>query len=299
MAIIKTANDILTRYQRQGYRVTLRQLYYVFIAQDLFPADWIDTEYNAKQGLQADTKNTVKNYKRLGGIVNDGRLRGLIDWAIIEDRVRIPKPPREYDSLEDLVEAALYSFRLPRWKDQEYYAELWVEKDALSGVLQPLAEEYHVTLMVNRGYSSQSAMYEAGKRFAAKDGEGYITKLFYLGDHDPSGEDMVQDIQGRLRMYGSEVNVKKVALTMPQIDQYSPPPNPVKSTDSRAPKYEEAHGSESWEVDALPPEVLHEVIRAEFDQILDVEKMDAIKEHEEHEKKLLIEAVKHLRKKGK
>jgi hypothetical protein len=280
LAQIEQANSIITRYQAQGLRLTLRQLYYQFVSANLVP-------------------NTERSYKNLGNLISDGRLAGLIDWDAIEDRVRVPKPPREYDSLESLVEAAFYSFRLPRWKGQEYYAELWVEKDALSGVLEPLASEFHVTLMVNRGYSSQSAMHEAGLRFADKDNEGFRTLLFYLGDHDPSGEDMVRDVQDRLRMFGSEVRVKKIALTMNQIEEHNPPPNPAKLTDSRAARYVEEHGNSSWEVDALPPEVLNEVVREAFTEILDEEKMEAVKKTEETEKSLLRKALVNLRKKEK
>ncbi len=277
---IQRANAIIEDYQRQGLRLTLRQLYYQHVTRNYIT-------------------NEEKSYKNLGKLISDGRLAGLIDWDAIEDRVRVPKPPREYQSLESLVEAAFYSFRLPRWKGQEYYAELWVEKDALSGVLEPLASEFHVTLMVNRGYSSQSAMHEAGLRFADKDNDGFRTLLFYLGDHDPSGEDMVRDVQDRLRMFGSEVKVKKIALTMDQIEEHNPPPNPAKMSDSRANAYVEKHGNESWEVDALPPEVLNEVVREAFTEILDEEKMEEVKKTEETEKALLRKALVNLRKKEK
>lgn len=295
--IIDVANDVINDYQEQGFKLTLRQLYYVFISKDLFPASWIDEDYNAKMGLQPDTKNTVKNYKRLGGIISDGRLAGLIDWDAIEDRVRVPKVPTEFDSLEDLIDAAFRAYRLPRWRGQEYYAELWVEKDALSGVLQPLATEFHVTLMVNKGYSSQSAMFEASKRFMANEEAGRKTVLFYLGDHDPSGEDMVKDIAKRLHLFGSEVEVRKLALTMTQVRRYNPPPNPTKSSDSRAKKYCEKHGNHSWEVDALPPEVMHSIIRKEFEDVLDADLMDKVKVEEERDKTLLHTALAKLRKK--
>jgi hypothetical protein len=277
---INQANEIIERYQAQGLRLTLRQLYYQFVSANLVP-------------------NTERSYKNLGNLISDGRLAGLIDWDAIEDRVRVPKPPNEFASLESLVEAAFRSFRLPRWNGQQYYAELWVEKDALSGVLEPLAREFHVTMMVNRGYSSQSAMHEAGLRFAAKDNEGFETLLFYLGDHDPSGEDMVRDVQDRLRMFGSEVLVHKLALTMPQIQQHNPPPQPAKMTDMRAAAYTEKYGNSSWEVDALPPEVLNALIRDSFADILDVDKMEAVKQTEEREKTLLRKALVNLRKQEK
>lgn len=277
---IHAANEIIEAYRAQGLKLTLRQLYYQHVTRNLIT-------------------NEEKSYKNLGKLISDARLAGLIDWDAIEDRVRVPRHPPEYESLEQLMDAALYSFRLPRWKGQEYYAELWVEKDALSGVLAPIAREHHVTMMVNRGYSSQSAMHEAGMRFAGKDEEGYKTRLFYLGDHDPSGEDMVRDVQDRLAMFGSEVQVRKLALTMAQVEEYNPPPNPAKMTDSRANAYVEQHGSSSWEVDALPPEALTGIITEALEEVIDSDKMDTVKATEEQEKILLRKAVKNLRKKKK
>jgi hypothetical protein len=298
MAIVEKANEIVEDYQNQGLRLTLRQIYYQFVAHDHFPATWIDEEYNLQKGLDAKTKNTFKNYKRLGNILNDARLAGLIDWDAIEDRVRVPKTQGEWADLGSLMESAFRAYRLPRWEGQEYYAELWVEKDALAGVLEPMASEFHVTLMVNKGYSSQSAMYEAGRRFKEHEDDGQRAILFYLGDHDPSGEDMTRDIRDRLHMFGSEVEVRKLALTMDQIDEYNPPPNPAKMSDSRAKKYVERHGDQSWEVDALPPEVMHAVIREAFENVLDVAKMETVKEKEERDKKLLRLAVAKLTKKN-
>jgi hypothetical protein len=200
LAKIELANSIIASYQAQGLRLTLRQLYYQFVTRNALP-------------------NREKSYDSLGRLVSDARLAGLIDWEAIEDRVRVPRLPTEFSDLKDLINAALQSYRLPRWKGQSHYIELWVEKDALSGVLTPLAEQYHITLMVNRGYSSQSAMYEAGLRFIAHSDK--TCTLFYLGDHDPSGEDMVRDIEERLSMFGAILRVKKIALTMDQQEARS------------------------------------------------------------------------------
>lgn len=276
LAAVRQANEIIALYQQQGLRLTLRQLYYQHVTRNLI-------------------RNEEKSYKHLGKLLSDARLAGLIDWQAIEDRVRVPVMPPQWDSLEDILESVYYSFRLPRWEGQENYAELWVEKDALSGVLRPLASEFHVTLMVNKGYSSQSAMYESSKRFLAAEHRKQKTLLFYLGDHDPSGEDMVRDISERLQRFGSMVQVEKLALTRAQIDEFNPPPNPAKMSDSRAAAYVAEHGAESWEVDALPPDALQRIIRTAFEEIIEVEKMEGVKEREERETKLLRAAVKNLR----
>lgn len=192
------------------------------------------------------------------------------------------------------------TYRLPRWKGQDKYVELWVEKDAISGVLAPMASQYHVTLMVNRGYSSQSAMHEAAQRFIAKETEaGRETDrqgiLLYIGDHDPSGEDMVRDIQDRLDMFGANVEVEKIALTMAQVEEYNPPPNPTKHTDTRSQGYIDKYGEECWEVDALSPDVLHQIVKDAILEHLDLEAMDKVKEQEETDKTKLKSFVKEMK----
>src|SRR5574340_1123013 len=159
---IDKCNEIIEAYQAQGLRLTLRQLYYQLVTRNVIP-------------------NEEKSYKNLGSLIADARMAGLVDWSAIEDRVRQPREQPEWPSIQALVRSAVRSFRLPRWAGQPYYAELWVEKDALAGVLEPLASQFHVTLMVNRGYSSASAMYESARRFIeackATDDEGDSTAV--------------------------------------------------------------------------------------------------------------------------
>jgi hypothetical protein len=169
------------------------------------------------------------------------------------------------------------------------------EKDAISGVLSPLARELHVTLVVNRGYSSQSAMYEASKRFI-EHGDADCT-ILYLGDHDPSGEDMVRDVRDRLRTFGAEVHVEKIALTMDQIEEYNPPPNPAKVSDPRAAEYIAKHGDSSWEVDALPPDVLQDLIRDSIKRLVDQDLLDDMLNKEDKDKEALKKALSVVRRK--
>ncbi len=266
MEMVRQCNAIIERYLAQDLRLTLRQLYYQLVTQNIIV-------------------NREQSYKNLGKLVSNARLAGLIDWDSIEDRVRIPRLPNEFRDLSALIEAAIRSYRLPRWKNQDHYVELWVEKDALSGVLAPMATEYHITLMVNRGYSSQSAMYEAATRFRRK--RGLTRILLYLGDHDPSGMDMVRDIQDRLDLMMAATQVEKIALTMTQIRQYNPPPNPAKMSDSRANGYVAEHGQSSWEVDALPPDVLQALVRSAIERYVDLDLMEDIKAQEEADKNKL------------
>jgi hypothetical protein len=275
--LILHCQKVVTDYLAQGLRLTLRQLYYQLVSKNII-------------------ENKERSYKNLSSLVSDARLAGLLDWEAIEDRIRKPHRNSEFTDLGQLCQAALAAYRLPRWEGQDNYVELWVEKDALAGVLAPLAEEFHVTMMVNRGYSSQSAMYESANRFKNSPRDGI---LFYLGDHDPSGEDMVRDIRDRFDMFGASVEVTKLALTMDQIEEHNPPPNPAKVNDPRADAYIAEHGASSWEVDALPPELLSQIITKALESVIDREMMDAIIEQEETDKLELTKAVEKILKKNK
>jgi len=274
LVIITKANHIITEYQEQGFCLTLRQVYYQMIARDLFPESWIDLKYNVRQGLPPDTKNTLKNYKRLGDIISDARLTGLIDWNAIEDRTRELRSEAHWDSPSDIVRACAQQFRYDLWENQDYYCEVWIEKDALIGVIEGVCSELDVSYFSCRGYTSQSAMWGAAQRLIAREMDGQQTIIFHLGDHDPSGLDMTRDIANRLAMFQSLVDVRRIALSMDQIDQYGPPPNPAKTTDARYEKYRDEYGDDSWELDALEPKVLNTLIRGEVKQICDSDRWD-------------------------
>lgn len=274
LALIEKCEEIINSYSDIG-SLTLRQLYYQLVANNI-------------------VVNTERSYKNVGNLLSKARLAGLIDWDAIEDRGRQPHQAADWKSIQDRVDSALATYRLPRWVGQKYYVELWVEKDALSSVLWPLASEFHITLMVNKGYSSQSAMYSAAQRILENDKD---TVVFYLGDHDPSGEDMVRDIRERLEMFTKDnvsLEVNKLALTTAQVRQYRPPPNPAKLTDTRAAAYIAKHGRSSWELDALNPRLLQQIVRNALSAVVDKPKMNAIIKRENSDKEKLRKAVANL-----
>jgi len=270
--LINNCNEIVSDYLGQGLRLTLRQLYYQLVTKNIIT-------------------NEEKSYSNLSRVVSDGRLAGLIDWDAIEDRIRIPVIQSEFKDLKALVDAAIYSYRLPRLASQKNYLELWVEKDALAGVLRPIARQYHITMMVNRGYSSQSAMYESAKRFGYEQNGIRNLFLLYLGDFDPSGEDMVRDISNRMEIFGVNVIVKKIALNMDQVKYYNPPPNPAKKTDPRSKKFIAKHGASSWEVDAINPAELSRIIKSEIESHLDMDLIKIIIDKENEDKERLLKSV--------
>jgi len=262
LAIIAQANSIIDEFAADGYDLTVRQLYYQFVARDIFPEcrRWVWTGSRWKRDPNG-TKNAEPNYKWLGGLINDGRLAGLIDWESILDRTRNYESLMHWSGPADRLKSAARTYRInTRW-NQVDYIEVWIEKDALVGIVEQACDPLDIGYLSCRGYVSQSAMWAAGWRFLNKENFGKDTFLIHLGDHDPSGVDMTRDIQDRLRMFGSTVTVERIALSMNQIKQYNPPPNPVKATDSRHQPYIEKYGAECWELDALDPHVLTELIK--------------------------------------
>ena len=260
--LIELVNQVVEEYQAQGYELTLRQAYYQLVARGYIP-------------------NNERSYKNIGSLINDGRLAGLIDWHSITDRTRNLRSNGHWDNPADVIASARYSYLLDKWEGQPNYVEVWVEKDALVDIVGQACRPLDTPYFSCRGYTSQSEMWSAAQRFI----ENRI--IIHLGDHDPSGIDMTRDIQERLWLFGADVEVKRVALTMNQIDTYNPPPNPAKLSDSRCGKYIEQYGDESWELDALEPQVITDLITNEVTAFRNDEIYQAVCDKESREKEEL------------
>lgn len=296
LRVIDQANQICQAYVAQGYDLTLRQLYYQFVARDLIA-------------------NKQSEYKRLGSIINDARLAGMLDWDYIVDRTRNLEELAHWKSPRHIVAQSAQQFRMNMWDTQEYRPEVWIEKDALVGVIEGVCDDRDVPYFSCRGYTSQSELWRAGQRLVQNLLSGKKPIIIHLGDHDPSGIDMTRDIFDRLHTfimsdtriwdymahhkdpyegfeakYGGDFpysyEVRRIALNMDQITQYNPPPNPTKLTDSRAEGYIGIHGYDSWELDALDPPVMTQLIEDELATLIDVHawnvRTNEILEHRAH-----------------
>lgn len=261
LATIAQANEILGEYARMGYDLTLRQLYYQFVARDLIP-------------------NSLQSYKRLGDIIDDGRMCGLIDWNQIEYRTRNLARLGRWDDARHILRGCAHAFHLDRWATQDVRVEVWCEKEALIGIFERICNIYDVPHFACRGYVSQSEMWRAAQRIKGYIREGKYAVILHFGDHDPSGIDMTRDITERLLTFGCPAQVERMALNMDQVEQYEPPPNPAKQTDSRFEGYVTAFGDESWELDALRPDVLNELVRSKIDELRDLDAWKATIEDE-------------------
>ena len=283
--LLETINEIIEEYSMEGYKLTLRQLFYQLVSRDIIP-------------------NEQKEYAKLSRLLTEGRMAGFVDWSAIEDRNRVPYIPYSVDDIEDAIEDTINQYRLDRQEGQNNHVELWVEKDALSGVLKRITQKYHIKLVVNKGYSSTSAMYDAYKRFSEKIEDNKKVIILYLGDHDPSGLDMIRDIHQRTCEFliGDSIDplgddeipnfqVRPIGLTMEQIKKFNPPPNPVKLKDPRGTGYIKKYGNVAWEVDALNPETLLELVKENVEELIDINLFNKQLKKEEKDKEKLREML--------
>jgi len=348
--VISHIKDIVSTYAKDRYILTLRQLHYQLVTKN-----W--------------TVNHDTAYKKLSSILDDCRYSGEVDWKGFEDRGRVPSIPYMVDDIADAFQDTINTYRIDRQKGQPNHVELWTEKDALSGILSRSTRKYGIYLVVNKGYTSSSAIYGAYERIVERILNGQSVTILYFGDHDPSGLDMIRDIRerltfflshgnqlmkapnfaakvedwwdeheytwydlnhheylsdkqmddlsrgsdeigyvrfdkaatafdaGKLAWYISEQNlfsVKAIGLTMEQIKKYNLPPNPTKMTDSRADGYVRLYGKTCWEVDALDPKTLTEIVETNIQETIDMDLYRETLAKEETDKNKIREIIEGL-----
>lgn len=273
--LIELCDSICQQYSIQGYDLTLRQLFYQLVSRDVIP-------------------NTQNDYKNLGVLVSDARMAGLINWTHIVDRTRNLMSNSHWEKPSDLIAGAAKQYATDKWETQDHYVEVFIEKQALEGVIEGICTRLDVPFFSCRGYTSSSEMWAAGQRLLSKIAKYKQVHIIHLGDHDPSGIDMSRDIKTRLQMFvdahtsnGEKVHVLRVALNMPQIERLKPPPNPAKLTDSRAQSYISKYGESSWELDALSPIELNSIVERAVMQYLDEAKWKEATEREEKGRRTL------------
>jgi hypothetical protein len=209
--------------------MTVRQVYYQLVSRQVI-------------------ENSRSQYQAVSNLLVRARQDGTIPWSAIEDRLRRPRRVSMWDGLPDFAESVQAAYRRNVWATQDHYLEVWLEKDALSGIFEDVLDGYGVTLNVGRGYDGWDSIHNAAGRFGS--GEG--CSILYFGDFDPSGEDMVRSLRERLAHFGCEPDVVKCALTFNDVRLYDLPPDFAKQTDSRRAAFVAKHGDVCVELDALP-----------------------------------------------
>jgi hypothetical protein len=234
--------------------------------------------------LGAIAKSEGEYRRTVVRLLTEMRRDGTIPYESIADNSRWMRKPRSYDSLEDALRSTAELYRRRVWSERDVYVEVWLEKEALAGVLYEVTEEWDVPLMVTRGYPSLTFLHQAGRAIAA---QGKRTFLYYFGDHDPSGLDIPRKVEEDLRWFAPDIGItfERVAVTPEQIDEWGLPTRPTKETDSRAKSFE----GESVEVGAIPPAQLRELVENVITAHVDEDALELLRVAEESERELLYE----------
>lgn len=277
LEIIGWTNMIIKEYMDQGFILTLRQLYYQMVRRNLI-------------------ENDDKVYKKVGDIVGNGRMAGLIDWDAIEDRTRNLQGLPHWNSPVSITRSAYASYRRDHWEDQEFRPQVWVEKEALSGIVQAACDPFNVDFMCCRGYMSISEMRNSALRFDEIYSNNQEPVLIHLGDHDPSGLHMTQDIISRIHVFmENPMLVDRIALNIDQVESLQLPPNFAKQKDSRLRDYKKRFGNRSWELDALEPQTLVNLIQESILQFRDEEIYERVVAQQTKEKQILKDTIDFVR----
>ena len=263
-AILEAAVSVLEEH----HPMTVRQIYYQLVSRQVL-------------------ENRRSQYQALSRLLVGARLEGTIPWRWLEDRTRRPRSVSMWDDLEDFAEAVRRAYRRNVWESQPQYLEVWLEKDALSGIFEEVLRKYGVTLNVGRGYDGWDSIHNAAGRFLGLEG----ATILYFGDFDPSGEDMVRSLRERLGELGAKPEIIKCALTLEDVRRYNLPPDFTKTTDSRRAGFVARYGDQSVELDALPLEVLRERVVTEVEARMDLDALAEVREVEERDRELLVQAL--------
>ncbi|MGH2611812.1 MAG: hypothetical protein ACRDFB_02040 [Rhabdochlamydiaceae bacterium] len=268
---VRATNEIIAQYD---ILLTVRQIFYRLISNGFI-------------------QNTINSYKLFDRMITRGRERDDIDPTGIIDRARQTiGGDYGYASVQDFVRTKIAEledteqYTRRAWDDQPQYVEVWVEKDALATLFSSVADGYRVLTYPSRGYSSFTKVYEAINNRFSMYRDRPIT-ILHFSDHDPSGLNMTDDIQSRLYRYGSHAKVKRMALTYAQVRQFGLEPMPTKMSDSRWREYSLQYGNQCWELDALPPNELQNIIRDSIKGYIDASRWNKTFKEIERERRLL------------
>lgn len=265
LEIMAWAKSILEQHRP----MTVRQVFYQLVAKQII-------------------KNSRSQYQAVSNILVQARKAEIIPWDWIEDRLRRPRHVSMWSDLTDFGDTVMGAYRRDVWVNQPTYIEVWVEKDALSGILEDAIRDYGVTLNVGRGYDGWDSIHNAATRFKEKE---VPTVILYFGDFDPSGEDMVRSLCERLGFFGCEPELIKCALTEKDIETYNLPPDLTKKKDSRQKAFVEKYGDVSVELDALPVDVLRDRIVEQVESRMNLDELAKVKRKEKRDKNKLVKML--------
>ena len=179
------------------------------------------------------------------------------------------------------------NYRRNIWSTQEFYIECWVEKDAVASIVAGTANSFGVPVFVCRGFASLSSLYSAANTFRDAIKAGKKAIIYHLGDYDPSGVAAGESVLRAFRDdFKVDLEFSRVAVTEEQIRHLELPTRPVKTSDSRAAKWE---GGECVELDTMPPAEIRKLVESCIVQHIDVHEWQTLRKTEEMERETLRE----------
>ena len=228
-------------------------------------------------------EKTEGGYIKVQRQLADLRRSREIPYDHIADNTRWMRKRTTWSSVEEALDNTARTYRKALWDDTEVYCEIWLEKDALSGVLWPITLKYDVPLMVSRGYASLSFLHSAADSMSWQERPCHI---YHLGDWDPSGQDAARHIEETLRDLApdAEIYFERIAVTADQISDWDLPSRPTKTSDSRSVKW---RGGDSVELDAIHPDQLRQIAQDVIEQHLPPEEFDILKIAERSEREII------------
>jgi hypothetical protein len=243
--------------------MTVRQVYYQATVQGL-------------------VEKTEAGYQIVQTDLTVMRREGLLPYDWLADNTRWQRKPRTYDDVLDALRDTARFYRKSLWTDAGIYVEVWLEKDALAGVIVPVTDEYDVPLMVARGYASLSFLHSAAEHIASVCVPSFI---YHFGDYDPSGVNAGEKIEQTLRDLApdAEIHFRRVAVTPQQIAEWNLPTRPTKQSDTRA----RGFGDISVELDAIPPDQLRGLVREVIEQFMRPHRLNVMRAAEQSEREWL------------
>jgi hypothetical protein len=262
-AEVRARRDALLKIVAEMRPMTVRQAYYQATVRGI-----VDKTEDGYRVVQHDLTVMRK----------DGSMP--YDW--LADSTRWQRKPTTYRSVKEALEDTARLYRKDLWADADSYVEIWLEKDALAGVVVPITSQFDVPLMVARGYASLSFLHSSAEYLNHLDRPAHI---YHLGDFDPSGQDAARSIEQTLRELAPEADItfERLAVTPSQIDQWRLPSRPTKATDTRS----KGFGAISVELDAIPPDYLRDIVKLAIEDHLPPEQYEILKVAEQSEQWLI------------
>ena len=217
------------------------------------------------------------------------RKNGRVPWHWIADATRWQRKPTSYGSLEEALKRTAEFYRRDIWRQAEHYVEVWCESDSIAGIIMEVTAEYDVPLMVSRGFSSATYLWEAARSIATV---GKPVYLYYFGDWDPSGKIIPKVIERELRQHApnAEIHFERIAITPEQIQNMGLPTKPPKSS-----THSKGFKGGTVEIEAMPVPMLLDLIRDCIEQHIDQRQRDVLKVAEESERDILAGMLGELR----